>query len=86
MIFNDFNQCFLQAWELWKEGRGIELMDPTLAETCISDQLLRCVQIGLLCVEENAAHRPTMSEVISMLTNESMKLPVPTKPAFYYTE
>ncbi|CAB4275857.1 unnamed protein product [Prunus armeniaca] len=71
------------AWELWKEDRGVEIMDPTLVETCISHQLLRCLQVGLLCVEENAAVRPAMSDVISMLTNESMQLPLPTKPAFY---
>ncbi|CAL2264601.1 unnamed protein product [Prunus armeniaca] len=34
------------AWELWKEDRGIEIMDPTLVETCISHQLLRCLQVG----------------------------------------
>ncbi|PQM38613.1 cysteine-rich receptor-like protein kinase 10 [Prunus yedoensis var. nudiflora] len=50
------------AWELWKEDRGVEIMDPTLVETYISHQLLRCLQVGLLCVEENAAIRPTMSE------------------------
>ncbi|KAM1004049.1 hypothetical protein ACFX2C_004289 [Malus domestica] len=74
------------AWELWKEDREIELMDPTLVETCTRHQVLRCVQVGLLCVEEKAADRPTMSELISMLTNESMQLPEPKKPAFYYAE
>ncbi|CAN6684241.1 unnamed protein product [Malus baccata var. baccata] len=62
------------AWELWRAGRGEELRDPTLVETSIRGQLLRCIQVGLLCVEENAAHRPYMSEVIQMLTNQSMEL------------
>ncbi|PRQ30456.1 putative protein kinase RLK-Pelle-DLSV family [Rosa chinensis] len=70
------------AWALWKEGAGLGLMDPTLDDSCDKDQLLRCVHVGLLCVEENAASRPTMLDVILMLTNESMSLPVPTKPAF----
>ncbi|RXH86609.1 hypothetical protein DVH24_021882 [Malus domestica] len=74
------------AWELWKEDRETELMDPTLVETCTRHQVLRCVQVGLLCVEEKAADRPTMSELISMLTNESVQLPEPKKPAFYYAE
>ncbi|ONI01790.1 hypothetical protein PRUPE_6G158800 [Prunus persica] len=55
------------AWELWKEGRGLELMDPTLKDSCTEDQLLRCFQVVLLCVEENAADRPSMSDVVSML-------------------
>lgn len=72
----------LQAWELWKAGAGLALKDPTLGDSCHEDQLLRCIHIGLLCVEENGADRPTMLDVISMLTNESMLLPKPTKPAF----
>ncbi|XP_008226124.1 PREDICTED: G-type lectin S-receptor-like serine/threonine-protein kinase At1g67520 isoform X1 [Prunus mume] len=71
------------AWGLWNEGAGLRLMDPTLHESCIEDQLIRCIHVGLLCVEEDAADRPTMSEVISMLTNESMSLPIPTRPAFF---
>ncbi|VVA40037.1 PREDICTED: G-type lectin S-receptor, partial [Prunus dulcis] len=26
------------AWELWKEGRGLELMDPTLKDSCTEDK------------------------------------------------
>ncbi|XP_062015901.1 G-type lectin S-receptor-like serine/threonine-protein kinase At1g67520 isoform X1 [Rosa rugosa] len=71
------------AWELWKEGAGLQLMDPALADSCTNkDQLLRCVQVGLLCVEDSAGNRPTMSDVLSGLTNESSPLPAPTKPAF----
>ncbi|KAL6201862.1 hypothetical protein ACLB2K_025574 [Fragaria x ananassa] len=70
------------AWALWREGAGLGLMDPTIGDSCDKDQLLRCIHVGLLCVEENAASRPTMLDVISMLTNESMSLPLPTKPAF----
>ncbi|TQE07545.1 hypothetical protein C1H46_006865 [Malus baccata] len=70
------------AWELWKEGAGLELMDPTLGNSFIKEQLLRCIHVGLLCVEENAADRPTMSDVISMMINESLPLASPTKPAF----
>ncbi|CAN6689043.1 unnamed protein product [Malus baccata var. baccata] len=71
------------AWELWKEATVLELMDPTLGDSCIKDQLLRCVHVGLLCAEENAANRPTMSDVLSMLTNQSTPLPLPEKPAFF---
>ncbi|RXH98555.1 hypothetical protein DVH24_010880 [Malus domestica] len=79
-IFED--ECF-QAWELWKENKELELMDPTLGDSYNGNQLLRCIHVGLLCVDENAADRPTMSDVISMLTNESMELPKPKKPAYY---
>ncbi|XP_062012060.1 G-type lectin S-receptor-like serine/threonine-protein kinase CES101 isoform X1 [Rosa rugosa] len=71
------------TWELWKEGAGLDLMDPRLSDSCNRDQLLRCIHVGLLCVEEDAEHRPTMSDAISLLTNESLPLPTPTKPAFF---
>ncbi|XP_050371462.1 G-type lectin S-receptor-like serine/threonine-protein kinase CES101 [Argentina anserina] len=70
------------TWELWKKGAALELMDPTLGNSCDEDQLLRCIHVALLCVEENATNRPTMSDVISMLTNESALIPKPTMPAF----
>ncbi|KAA8521222.1 hypothetical protein F0562_011941 [Nyssa sinensis] len=71
------------AWELWKKGTAPELMDPTLCDTFNKYQLLRCIHVGLLCVEDCALDRPTMSDVISMLTNDSMTLPSPKKPAFF---
>ncbi|XP_075643301.1 G-type lectin S-receptor-like serine/threonine-protein kinase At1g67520 isoform X1 [Castanea sativa] len=72
------------AWELWKEGATLNLMDPALTDSCFEDQMLQCIHIGLLCVEDSAIDRPTMSDVISMLTNESLALPSPKKPAFSF--
>ena len=42
----------------------------------------RYINIGLLCVQERAADRPTMSDVVPMLNNESMILLSPKQPAF----
>ncbi|XP_017979707.1 PREDICTED: uncharacterized protein LOC18593792 [Theobroma cacao] len=70
------------AWELWKGGRALELMDPTLEEQVPYPVLLRYIHVALLCVQEIAADRPTMSEVVSMLTNELTVLNSPNEPAF----
>lgn len=45
--------------------------------------MLRCIHIGLLCVQENAADRPTMASVVLMLSSFSLTLPVPSEPAFF---
>ena len=45
-------------------------------------EILRCIHIGLLCVEENVADRPTMASVLLMLNSNSVTLSVPKKPAF----
>ncbi|KAF7139578.1 hypothetical protein RHSIM_Rhsim07G0135900 [Rhododendron simsii] len=71
------------AWELWKEGTALELKDPTLGDSCAENELLRIIHVGLLCVQEGATDRPIMSDVISMLNNETMVLPAPTRPAFF---
>ncbi|XP_040384338.1 G-type lectin S-receptor-like serine/threonine-protein kinase B120 [Oryza brachyantha] len=70
------------AWELWREGRWSDLVDPTPRDAYPEHRVLRCVQVGLMHVQENAADRPTMNDVISMLTSESMTLPDPKQPAF----
>ncbi|KAH6820509.1 hypothetical protein C2S53_008782 [Perilla frutescens var. hirtella] len=69
------------AWEMWRKGCVEELMDPMLRDSCIIDQLQKCIQIGLLCVEHNAMDRPAIEDVLPMLKNETT-LPMPTNPAF----
>ncbi|KAK4594731.1 hypothetical protein RGQ29_018439 [Quercus rubra] len=70
------------AWDLWQEGKGLELVDLTIRESCVEYQVLRCIHVSLLCVEDGAIDRPTMLDMLSMLTNESTQLPLPKKPAF----
>lgn len=71
-----------QAWQLWNKGNALELMDPLLADTCLPDEFLRCIHIGLLCVQEDALDRPTMSSVVVMLKGETVTLRQPQKPPF----
>ncbi|XP_038895380.1 G-type lectin S-receptor-like serine/threonine-protein kinase At1g11410 isoform X2 [Benincasa hispida] len=69
------------VWELWKLETATELVDSSLEESSCGHEIMRCLQIGLLCVQEDATDRPTMSTVIFMLRNE-VALPSPKKPAF----
>ncbi|XP_050248112.1 G-type lectin S-receptor-like serine/threonine-protein kinase At4g03230 isoform X2 [Quercus robur] len=70
------------AWKLWKEGKALDLMDQTIRETCNADEFLRCVNVGLLCVQEDPSDRPTMSNVVFMLGSETTTLPTPKQPAY----
>ncbi|XP_048433632.1 G-type lectin S-receptor-like serine/threonine-protein kinase At4g27290 [Pyrus x bretschneideri] len=70
------------AWELWKEGRGIEVIDESVRETCCLDEALKYIHVGILCVQEAPANRPTMSSVVFMLNNEATSLPPIKEPAF----
>ncbi|XP_075658273.1 G-type lectin S-receptor-like serine/threonine-protein kinase CES101 isoform X3 [Castanea sativa] len=71
------------AWDLWQRGSGKDIMDPTLKDSCPMHQLLRFIHVALSCLEDSAADRPTILEVISMLKNETMPLPILKKPAFF---
>ncbi|BBH05689.1 cysteine-rich RECEPTOR-like protein kinase 6 [Prunus dulcis] len=70
------------AWKSWREGTASNLIDPTL-RTGSRSEIMRCIHIGLLCVQENVADRPTMASVIVMLNSYSLSLPVPSQPAFF---
>ncbi|KAL8238953.1 hypothetical protein R6Q59_015520 [Mikania micrantha] len=72
------------AWELWQQGDALHLQDQTLGDSCVVHQLLRTIHVALLCVQENAVDRPEMSVVTSMLGNDTMLLPVPKRPAFFF--
>jgi chitinase len=79
---HDCDFCLLQAYELWKDGKGMEIMDPSLDDTLSSCKLIKCLQIALLCVQENPIDRPSMLEVSSMLKNETAIVTIPKRPAF----
>ncbi|OMO96613.1 cysteine-rich receptor-like protein kinase 10-like protein [Corchorus olitorius] len=62
----------------------MELMDSTLRDSYMSNEVLRCIHIGLLCVQENRDARPTMARVALMLSSCSISLPSPQKIAFFF--
>ena len=70
-----------QAWDLWMEGKALDIVDSSLGQAYPAHEVSRCIQIGLLCVQEQATDRPTMVEIVFMLGNETT-LPAPNKPAF----
>ena len=46
-------------------------------------RFMRCILIGLLCVQENVADRPTMALIVLMLSSYSLTLPLPSQPGFF---
>ena len=59
----------------------MDIIDSSLEKSYPIDEVLRCIQIGLLCVQESAIDRPTMLTIIFMLGNNSA-LPFPKRPTF----
>ncbi|XP_028798401.1 receptor-like serine/threonine-protein kinase SD1-7 [Neltuma alba] len=79
---NDELNLLGHAWSQWKEGKALELIDPSIAGSYSPSEVLRCVQVGLLCVQERAEDRPTMSTVVLMLSSETVLMPQPKSPGF----
>ncbi|KAG5032928.1 hypothetical protein JHK82_016498 [Glycine max] len=71
-----------KAWRLWTEEMALELLDEVLGEQCTPSEVIRCVQVGLLCVQQRPQDRPNMSSVVLMLNGEKL-LPKPKVPGFY---
>ncbi|XP_027186121.1 G-type lectin S-receptor-like serine/threonine-protein kinase At4g27290 isoform X3 [Cicer arietinum] len=69
------------AWRLWKESIPLELIDENLRNTCVLSEVLRCIQIGLLCLQHHPDDRPNMSSVVVMLSSENA-LAEPKEPGF----
>ncbi|XP_015893285.2 cysteine-rich receptor-like protein kinase 34 isoform X2 [Ziziphus jujuba] len=74
------------AYESWKEGKGIEFVDPSLDDSSSSCKVFRCLQVALLCVQENPEDRPSMLEIYSMLRNDTKAISTPKRPAFSVKE
>ncbi|XP_048491581.1 cysteine-rich receptor-like protein kinase 10 [Beta vulgaris subsp. vulgaris] len=72
----------VHAWRLWNEDRSFELIESTLYHSCSRNEVIRCIQIGMLCVQSDAARRPTTGAMVLMLTG-SVALPLPSTPVMF---
>ncbi|KAJ1261730.1 hypothetical protein BS78_09G053500 [Paspalum vaginatum] len=77
------------VWEHWIRGNVVELIDPSLSDHHHHppiEQMLKCLHIGLLCVQRKPAARPMMSWVNVMLCSSTVRLPSLSRPALCIQE
>nr|GMD53815.1 G-type lectin S-receptor-like serine/threonine-protein kinase At2g19130 [Ipomoea batatas] len=75
----------IDAWKLWKEGKTREFVQewPIPLEPKHEREVVKCIHISLLCVQERPEDRPRMPTVLTMLNNETCEsLSRPNQPAF----
>ncbi|GMN47163.1 hypothetical protein TIFTF001_016344 [Ficus carica] len=53
---------------------------PSLDDSSSSCKLIKCLQVALLCVQENPKDRPSMLEIYSMLRDETKAIATPKRP------
>ncbi|XP_002874278.2 G-type lectin S-receptor-like serine/threonine-protein kinase SRK [Arabidopsis lyrata subsp. lyrata] len=72
------------VWINWMNGSWEKIVDEIiLHDSSQSRQILRCIEIGLLCVQKLVQDRPKMSSVVMMLGNETSQIPKSKTPGFY---
>ncbi|GJN08367.1 hypothetical protein PR202_ga26278 [Eleusine coracana subsp. coracana] len=60
----------LQTWKLREQGRLLEIVDPDL-DKYPEEQMLRFIKVALLCTQATAHQRPSMKQVVHMLSNQT---------------
>lgn len=76
------------VWQHWIEKRASDVMDVDLGvegHEHAPRQALRCVHVALLCVQSDRSRRPTMGQVIAMLSSGddgTDDLPEPSLPGY----
>ncbi|XP_028760906.1 cysteine-rich receptor-like protein kinase 10 [Neltuma alba] len=71
------------AWKHWRDDNLVAILDSNLTEAGSHSEIIKCIHIGLLCVQGNPGVRPSMNKVVQYLSNDSIQLPIPQEPAFF---
>lgn len=67
---------------MWSEENGLGFVDESMESSGMENEIVRCIQIGLLCVQEYPQDRPSVDTVVSMLSWEIAELSAPKQPIF----
>lgn len=69
---SEFERANLISWarQLAYNGKLLDLVDPSI-HSLDKDQALLCITIALLCLQRSPSKRPTMKDIVEMLTGEA---------------
>lgn len=70
------------AYKLYKKGKSLDIVDTSMGQSTIVDQVSVCIQIGLLCTQSDPQLRPNMRRVVVMLSRKAGTLEEPTRPGY----
>ncbi|XP_076939821.1 G-type lectin S-receptor-like serine/threonine-protein kinase RKS1 [Bidens hawaiensis] len=69
------------VWDLWKQAKALTVATSSLGDSFDTREVILCIHVGILCVQELASDRPTMSDVAHKTV-----LPSPNQPAFIFRQ
>ncbi|XP_057446458.1 cysteine-rich receptor-like protein kinase 25 isoform X2 [Lotus japonicus] len=77
------NGLLSYVWREWKDQTPLSVLDQNIKENYSQTEVMKCIQIGLLCAQHNPDARPTMVEVVSYLGSYSANMPTPLEPTVF---
>lgn len=77
---SEYQRANLISWarHLGRTGKLIDLVDQNI-QSPNKEQALLCMTVALLCLQKSPARRPSMKEVVGMLTGEAEAPQLPTE-------
>jgi hypothetical protein len=71
---------------MWKGRRWNEFIDQSLGDEYEPEELMKYLAVALMCVQEKTIDRPTMADVVAILSSDGITLPEPKQPAYSYAK
>ncbi|KAL6960567.1 hypothetical protein U1Q18_038330 [Sarracenia purpurea var. burkii] len=75
------NTLVTSTWNHFQAKTVAEIIDRSMEVEDVNE-VVRIVQIGLLCTQESPYLRPTMTTLVQMLRQKNLPLCTPSKPPF----
>lgn len=70
------------VWTLYRSNVLAEAIDPCIRDEMSEKEAPEVLQVGLLCTQASVLLRPSMAEVVQMLTDKDYEIPTPNQPPF----
>ncbi|XP_024641488.1 cysteine-rich receptor-like protein kinase 10 isoform X2 [Medicago truncatula] len=77
------NSLLNSVWRQWMDKTPLNILDPNIKGDYSKTEVIKCIQIGLLCVQNDPEARPSILTIASYLSSHSIELPTPQQPAFF---
>ncbi|CAH1429770.1 unnamed protein product [Lactuca virosa] len=79
------NQSLLDhAWNLYESGTHVNLIDNRLdASEYAAEDVMKIIEIALMCTQSQVSARPAMSEVVTLLSDKSLDEIPPIRSTFH---
>ncbi|XP_044965505.1 cysteine-rich receptor-like protein kinase 6 isoform X2 [Hordeum vulgare subsp. vulgare] len=81
----EFDNLLQYAWQMWEEERWHEFIDQSIGDEYDPGDMMKYLRLALMCVQMKAVDRPTMSDIVAMLSSDDITVPEPRQPAYSYT-